>query len=103
MSGVCEVCGLPEDICACENLIKSKQDITVSLILGRFRKKVTVVGGLNKSGLDLEDVVKRLRKKLACGGSISDKGKILLQGDHRSRMKKVLGGLGFDAENITVK
>lgn len=103
MSDICEICGLPKDICACESLMKAKQEITVSLRLGRFKKKVTVIEGLKGSGLDLDDVARDLRRKFACGGSVSDQGAILLQGDHRAKIKNVLGKLGFDPENIIIE
>ena len=102
MSDICDICGLPKDICACESLKKAKQEITVSLRLGRFRKKVTVIAGLKGSGLDLEHVASDLKRKLACGGTAKE-GNIVLQGDHRKHIKAVLSKLGFDPENIIIK
>lgn len=82
--------------------MKAKQEITVGIKLGRFRKKITVINGLKGSGLNLEDVASDLKRVFACGGTAKE-GHIELQGDHRVKIKKALIKLGFNEENIIIK
>lgn len=103
MSEICNVCGLPKDLCICDSLAKEGQEITVSLEKKRFGKLMTVIEGLQKSNLDIEKVASDLKKKLACGGTVSEKSEIFLQGDHRRGIKEALVKLGFKAESIAVK
>ena len=101
MVGVCNQCGLPQDLCVCETIAREQQKITVKVEKRKFGKNYTIVSGLKKE-TNLEDIFKLLKAKFACGGTAKN-GQVELQGDHRSRMKEALKELGFPGEAIEVK
>ena len=48
MVGVCNSCGLPQDLCVCETIAREQQKIVVSMEKRKFGKKYTIVKGLTK-------------------------------------------------------
>ncbi|MCP8317713.1 MAG: stress response translation initiation inhibitor YciH [archaeon] len=102
MINVCKKCGLPIDLCVCEELEKSEIRVVVRLEMRRFRKPTTMIEGLNPKRTDLDKIAQKLKTKLACGGTAKD-GYILLQGDHRDSVKEELVRLGFDGSSIEVQ
>lgn len=94
MAVICSTCGLPEDLCACVDLAKDSAKIIVRLETRRFKKKGTMIEGLDPKMNNLESVAKELKGKYACGGTTKD-GYIFLQGDHRDTIKESLVGMGF--------
>ena len=95
---ICPKCGLPEQACVCEQIVKSSQRIKVTTDKKRYGKIVTVVTGFEKS-IDVKKIAKTLKNELACGGTYKDEV-IELQGDHVRRIKELLVKLGFDGESI---
>ncbi|HKW04519.1 MAG TPA: translation initiation factor [Nitrososphaerales archaeon] len=102
MAEVCTTCGLPKDLCVCEELEKEETRIVVRLEMRRFRKPTTMVEGLNPKRSDLEKIARELKSKLACGGTAKD-GYILLQGDHRDDVRERLVTMGFTEGSIEVQ
>ena len=100
MVGVCNQCGLPEDLCVCEAIAREQQKITVSIEKRKFGKKYTVISGIKKEA-NINEIFKALKSKFACGGTAKT-GQIELQGDHKSRMKAALVDLGFPEETIEI-
>ena len=43
MAVICNTCGLPEDLCACDDLAKDSTQIIIRLETRRFRKKGTMI------------------------------------------------------------
>ncbi len=103
MAGICNVCGLPKDLCMCDTIAKEKQELVVSVEKKRFGKLMTVVSGLAQSGVDVQKLTKELKAKLACGGTITEKQDIELQGDHRKAIRSVLEKLGFSVDSIKIE
>jgi len=99
MSGICEVCGLPKEICVCEDIAREQQKITIAVDKRRYGKMMTIVDGINPHDLDIDALITKLKKKCASGGTIKD-GKIELQGDHRTKVKETLEEMGFTVEVI---
>jgi len=99
---VCPTCGLPKELCVCESIAKETQKITVYMEKKKFGKKYTVIEGIDKKEINLNQLAKKLKAKLACGGTAKD-NVIELQGDHRSKVKSVLVELGFPADNIEIR
>ena len=99
MSGICEVCGLPKEICVCEDIAREQQKITISVDKRRYGKMMTIVDGIDAHDLDVDSLVTKLKSKCACGGTIKD-SKIELQGDHRIKVKETLEKMGFMVEVI---
>ena len=99
MSDICPKCGLPKEICVCEEIAREQQNITVAVDRRRYGKMMTIVDGLNPHDLDLDSLISDLKSICACGGTIKE-GRIELQGDHRPKVKKALDKLGFIVELI---
>ena len=99
MAEICSTCGLPQDLCACGELDKDNTHIIIRLETRRFRKKGTMIEGLDPKINNLESVAKELKKKYACGGTAKN-DYVFLQGDHRDTIKETLVKLGFAEESI---
>ncbi len=97
---ICQTCGLPKDICVCQELAKEKQKIKVYTEKRRYDKYYTIVEGFD-SGVDVHSLTKELKRKLACGGTFKN-NRIELQGNHKDRMKDILVKLNFSAEQIDI-
>ena len=97
MSEICEICGLPKEICVCEDIAREQQKITIAVDKRRYGKMMTIVDGINPHDLDIDALITKLKKKCASGGTIKD-GKIELQGDHRIKVKETLEKMGFIIE-----
>jgi len=97
MSDICQVCGLPKEICVCEDIAREQQKISISVDKRRYGKMMTVVDGVNPNEVDIGALVSKLKSICACGGTIKE-GKIELQGDHRTRVKETLEKMGFVVE-----
>jgi len=50
---MCPVCGLPEELCICEEVAKEQQRITVKVNRRRYGKEVTIVEGLDPNEIDV--------------------------------------------------
>lgn len=95
---ICPKCGLPEQACVCEQIVKSSQRIKITTDKKRYGKIVTVVSGFD-SGVDIKKIAKILKNGLACGGTYRD-NEVELQGDHQKKVKDILIKEGFDKESI---
>ncbi len=98
MAGICSTCGLPEELCMCEQIAKEQQQIKILTDTRRYGKLVTVVEGINSSDIDMDDLARKLKTRCAAGGTYKD-GKIELQGDHKKKVKEVLEELGFSVDS----
>jgi len=102
MAEICPVCGLPRDICVCGEISKEQQRIRVRLELGKFKRKVTIIDGIDDKDTDLGRLAQKLKTLCAAGGTAKN-NQIMLQGDHRERVRSYLIQLGFPEENIEVQ
>jgi len=102
MAEICPVCGLPVDLCVCEEMSKEQQRIRIRLESRKWGKKYTIIDGIDSKELKLNKLAATLKSKCACGGSAKNE-QILLQGDHRAVVKGVLIDMGFPVENIEVQ
>jgi len=95
----CPRCGLPEELCVCEEMTKEAQRIRVRSDKRKYGKVVTIVDGLDN--MNMQKIAKELRQKLACGGTIRGE-QIELQGDHVNKIKRILMDMGFSEEMIDI-
>lgn len=95
---ICPKCGLPEQACVCEQMVKSLQNITVTTDKKRYGKIVTVVSGFDND-VNIKKIGKILKNELACGGTCKN-NIIELQGDHKKKVKEILVKHGFEKESI---
>lgn len=98
MAGICSVCGLPEELCMCEQIAKEQQKIRILTDTRRYGKVVTVVEGIDATDIDLDDLARKLKTRCAAGGTAKE-GRIELQGEHKRKVKEVLEELGFSVES----
>jgi translation initiation factor 1 len=96
------ITGLPKELGVWENITKESQKIVISTEAKKFRKKYTIIEGIDSKEVNLKDVGKKLKSKFACGGTVKD-GKIELQGDHKDKVKQELITIGFAPETIEIK
>ena len=91
---ICSTCGLPKEICVCEDLGRETTVLTVGMDTRRYGKAVTVVRGLESNVDEAEKLARDLKKALATGGS-GKAGVIVLQGDHRKEAARILADKGY--------
>jgi translation initiation factor 1 len=94
MAGICPVCGLPEELCMCEEIAREQQQIKIYSMKRRYGKIVTIIEGIDSSDIDLDDLARKLKTRCASGGTVKD-GKIELQGEHKRKVEQVLNEMGF--------
>ncbi len=97
----CPKCGLPKDLCVCEEIAKETQKIKVYVDKRKFNKYVTIIEGIDLKTIDVNKLVKKLKSTLACGGTVKN-NRIELQGDHRDKVKKLLVEAGFPEDMIEI-
>ncbi|HDN64952.1 MAG TPA: stress response translation initiation inhibitor YciH [Methanosarcinales archaeon] len=98
-SEMCIVCGLPKELCICEEVAKEQQWITVKVRRRRYGKEVTVIDGIDSHEIDLHELSTYLKSRFACGGTVKNET-IELQGNHKDRIKDILIDRGFSASQI---
>ena len=97
MAEICPVCGLPKELCMCEEIAREQQTVRISIDSRRYGKTVTVIDGIDENDIDINDLAKPLKNSCAAGGTCKD-GRIELQGDHKKKVKAVLEEMGFRTE-----
>jgi len=102
MAEICPVCGLPKDLCVCEEMSKEQQRIRIRIENRKWGKKYTVIDGIDSKEMRLDKLASTLKHKCACGGTAKN-NQILLMGDHRETVRKMLVSLGFPEGNIEVQ
>lgn len=97
MATICNVCGLPGELCICQEIAKEQQKAIISTDRRRYGKIVTKVEGINDAAIDINQLAKLLKNKCAAGGTV--KGRLIeLQGDHKKKAAGVLRNNGFNVE-----
>lgn len=94
MAGICSTCGLPEELCMCEEIAREQLQIRIYCDKRRYGKTVTVIEGIEEGDIDIEDLARKLKTKCAAGGTAKD-GRIELQGDHKKKVQAALEEMGF--------
>ena len=97
MAEICSVCGLPKELCMCEEIAREQQTVKIYTDSRRYGKMVTVIDGIDDNDIDINDLAKKLKNKCAAGGTAKD-GKIELLGDHKKKVKEALESMGFKTE-----
>ena len=64
MAAICNVCGLPDEFCICQEIAKEQQKAILSTDRRRYGKIVTKVEGIEDSAIDINQLAKLLKNKL---------------------------------------
>jgi len=97
MSHICSKCGLPVDICVCQEIARDQAIIRIYLEQRKWGKTVTIITGIS----DTKKLSKKLNSLCACGGSHKN-NRVLLQGDHLEKVKLFLLKEGYSEKNIVL-
>jgi translation initiation factor 1 len=97
MAEICPVCGLPKELCICEEIAREQQKVKITTDSRRYGKTVTVIEGIDANDIDMDDLARTLKTKCAAGGTAKE-GRIELQGDHKKKVKETLESMGFRTE-----
>ena len=97
MAEICSVCGLPKELCMCEEIAREQQTVKISTDSRRYGKVVTIVNGIDSNDIDIDDLARKLKTRCAAGGTAKD-GKIELQGEHKKKVQQALEEMGFKTE-----
>ena len=82
MAEICAVCGLPGELCICQEIAKEQHRAIISTDRRRYGKLVTKVEGIDDTAIDINKLAKELKAKCAAGGTV--KGRVIeLQGEHK--------------------
>ena len=97
MASICNLCGLPNELCICQEIAKEQQKALIRTARRRYGKMVTIVEGIDDTAIDINKLAKILKSQCASGGTV--KGRTIeLQGDHKKRASKVLEQNGYTVE-----
>jgi translation initiation factor 1 len=97
MAGICNLCGLPDELCICQEIAKEQQKAVISVVRRRYGKMVTIVEGIDDPAIDINQLAKILKGSCASGGTVKGRN-IELQGEHKKRVAKVLEQNGYRVE-----
>ena len=94
MGEICSVCGLPKELCVCEDIAREQQEIRITTAKRRYGKMVTIISGIDPTDIDLDDLARFLKNRCAAGGTVKE-GIIELQGDHKKKAMEALKEKGY--------
>ena len=58
MAAICNVCGLPDELCICEEIAKEQQKAIISIDRRRYGKIVTKIEGILDSAIDINELAR---------------------------------------------
>ena len=97
MPGICPTCGLPTEVCQCEQIAKDTIRLKISIDRRRYGKTVTIIEGFEGTNINVHEITKNLKNRCATGGTYKE-GKVELQGEHTKKVEQILKELGFNVE-----
>ncbi len=104
IGGTCAVCGLPKELCVCQEVEKTSSLIEIKVERRKYGKFWAIISGVNVSSSDLKEIVKNIKNKMACAGTIKSKKIEVLFGksDKTKELILILEKEGFKKESIHI-
>lgn len=97
MVEICPVCGLPKDICICNDLHKASNKAIVRLEFRKYNKPITIVEGLKLTKDEMKHLTTLLKVKCSSGGTFKN-GVIEIQGNHKDKVINILKEEGYNLD-----
>ena len=104
LSNTCPVCGLPTELCVCQEVDKTTSLIEIKIERRKYGKFWAVISGIDTEPERLKEIMKSIKNKLACGGTIKGKKIEVLFGksEKTKNLIEVLVGEGFNKDSIHI-
>lgn len=96
MVEMCTTCGLPQELCVCEDVEEEQSTVSIRVEERSHGKQVTIVEDIPPE-VDTDSLSTTLKKQLACGGTTREE-EIELQGYHREKTKEILNEEGLEVK-----
>ena len=92
MAGICNLCGLPDELCICQEIAKEQQKAIISVVRRRYGKLVTIVEGIDDAAIDIGFLAPVLRERIAKVGNAAAQGarEVLLSQSKRARIEALV-------------
>lgn len=95
VSEICSECGLPEDLCICDESSNGGVEVHVEYEKRSHGSEVTLVVFKKPvpPNIDLDSLSSELKSNFGCGGTVreeDDEVILELQGDHRGNVKQFI-------------
>jgi len=103
LDNTCAVCGLPTELCVCQEVEKTASHIEIKVERRKYGKFWAVVSGIDTDMAGLKELVKKLKNRLAVAGTIKGKNIEILFGrsDKTKLLIEALEKEGFDRDSIS--
>ncbi len=104
LNDTCSVCGLPSELCVCQEVEKTSSIIQIKVERRKYGKFWAIVSGVDVEAKDLKEILKTIKNKMACGGTIKGKDIEVLLGrtDRTKDLVHVLEEQGFNRESMHI-
>ena len=97
MAEICAVCGLPGELCICQEIAKEQQRAIISTDRRRYGKLVTKVEESTTQPLTSTNWQRSSKRNVRESGTV--KGRVIeLQGEHKKTARSVLRKNGYNVE-----
>lgn len=103
LDNTCAVCGLPTELCVCQEVEKTASQIEIKVERRKYGKFWAIVSGIDTDTAGLKELVKKLKNRLAVAGTIKGKNIEILFGrsDKTKLLIEALEKEGFDRNSIS--
>jgi translation initiation factor 1 len=103
LDNTCAVCGLPNELCVCQEVEKIASKIEIKVERRKYGKFWAVVSGIDSDTAGLKELVKKIKNKMAVAGTIKGKNVEVLFGrsDKTKILIECLIAEGFDRSSIS--
>lgn len=104
LNSTCPVCGLPTELCVCQEVEKTSSLIEIKVEKRKYGKMWAIVSGVDTDNDRLKEIVKNIKNRLAVAGTIKGKNVEILFGktDKTKLLVEILISEGFNKDSIRI-